>query len=132
MYTSYNDTPTADPSAPASAAPNTPAMSHKTTSHKVSDAHHHGSLAPLPPRSVGGPTSSPAVAAQQQPGPAGIHDMTDLHLSGSEPRIYPGMITRRQRTNSLRKSSTHEGDERVAARRVVDAVDEAEETVGEE
>lgn len=124
MYTSYNDpttnTSAAEPSAVASAAPNTPAM-------PVLANLNVDSMAPLPPR-VGppqqpAPTSSPAIMAQQGPPSGGLQQhqpgwaldgMKDMHLSGSEPRIYPGMISRRQRSNSLRKSSMHEGDDRAA------------------
>lgn len=142
MYTSYNDpatnTPTAEPSAPASAAPNTPAMPLMANLHV-------DSIAPLPPRmgppQQPAPTSSPAMTAQQQHGsPSGgqqqpgwaLDGMKDMHLSGSEPRIYPGMISRRQRTNSLRKSSMHEGDDRVSgARKGVVGAGEAVEEAGE-
>lgn len=131
MYTSFPDPAinplTAEPSTFGSAAPSTPAMSLKTNLNV-------DSMAP-PPRQP--PTSSPAMNAQQpqSTGPWPIESTKDLHLSGSEPRIYPGMISRRQRTNSLRQSSTHESDERANAKRVVgtaaaEAVDEAGE--GEE
>jgi AMP deaminase len=35
----------------------------------------------------------------------------DMHLSGHEPRYFPGVVTRSQRRNSMRKSSTHESDD---------------------
>lgn len=127
MYTSYNDpmtsTSAAEPSAAAPAAANTPAVPLMTNLNV-------DSMAPLPPRAGApqqpAPTSSPAMMAQQQQQPQGspsggqqqqqsgwaLDGMKDMHLSGSEPRIYPGMISRRQRGNSLRKSSTHEGDDR--------------------
>lgn len=50
--------------------------------------------------------------------------MKDLHLSGSEPRIYPGMISRRQRANSLRQSM-HESEVPVALKGASDSIDEA-------
>lgn len=37
--------------------------------------------------------------------------MRDLHLSASEPRYFPGVISRRQRTGSMRQGSMHESDE---------------------
>lgn len=122
MYTSYTDPATIDPSVPASAAPNTPALSHKTNVDL-----HVDSTRTRPP------TSSPLISAQVPPhatspsgrGGGGASGGGDLHLSSSEPRIYPGMISRRQRTNSLRQSSTHEGDERALARMVItEPVDE--------
>lgn len=142
MYTSYADptanAATAEPSGFTSAAPNTPAMSLKANLNV-------DNMAPLPPHMGQPPTSSPAMTAQQTPqasqvgSPSGgqswhMDAMKDVHLSGSEPRIYPGMISRRQRTNSLRQSSTHESDERTAAKRVLsaaEAVDEAGEGEGE-
>lgn len=141
MYTSYADSATVEPSIPTSAAPNTPAMSHKTNVNV-------DSMTPLPPRMGPPPTSSPAmpeqhspqtgvptaVAAGQPTGTWPIDGMNDLHLSGSEPRIYPGMISRRHRTNSLRQSSAHESDERAAAARqiITDAVEEGHEGVDAE
>lgn len=35
----------------------------------------------------------------------------DLHLSGSEPRIFPGVVSRTQRRDSVRKSSMSETDD---------------------
>lgn len=130
MYTSYTDHSTLESSVPASAAPNTPAMSHK--------AHVNvENMTPLPLRMGQPPTSTPVMSEQQspQPGaaaiagqPAGAWPIDGIHLSGSEPRIYPGMISRRQRTNSLRQSSTHESDERAAARHgIAEAVEEGQE-----
>lgn len=113
MYT-YTESKV-DPSVPASAAPNTPALSHKTNANLHVDS---------TPRAQA-PTSSPLIPAQVPPHGTSPAGGGDLHLSSSEPRIYPGMISRRQRTNSLRQSSTHEGDERASARRVItEAVDE--------
>lgn len=138
MYTSYADpatnTSTAELSASASAAPNTPAMSLKANLNV-------DNMTPQAPHMGQPPTSSPAMTAQQAPqashvgSPSGgqswhMDAMKDLHLSGSEPRIYPGMISRRQRTNSLRQSSIHESDERTATRRPLGAA-EAVDEVGE-
>ncbi|KAI9650975.1 AMP deaminase [Ciborinia camelliae] len=36
---------------------------------------------------------------------------SDLHLSGSEPKIFPGLVSRKQRRESIRKSSMTESDE---------------------
>ncbi|ESZ92062.1 hypothetical protein SBOR_7562 [Sclerotinia borealis F-4128] len=36
---------------------------------------------------------------------------SDLHLSGSEPRIFPGLVSRKQRRESIRKNSVTESDE---------------------
>ncbi|KAF7890458.1 hypothetical protein EAF00_008773 [Botryotinia globosa] len=36
---------------------------------------------------------------------------SDLHLSGSEPRIFPGLVSRKQRRESNRKNSVTESDE---------------------
>lgn len=130
MYTSYTDHPTLETSVPASAAPNTPAMSHKANVNV-------DNMTPLPLRMGQPPTSTPVMTEQQspQPGaaavagqPTGAWPIDGMHLSGSEPRIYPGMISRRQRTNSLRQSSTHESDERAAARHgITEAVEEGQE-----
>jgi AMP deaminase len=53
--------------------------------------------------------ASPLATATKDapwPGEAG----RDLHLSGSEPRYFPGVVTRRQRTDSVRQNSLHESD----------------------
>ena len=130
MYTSYNadskPTPSvAEPSAPASATPRSPALSM----HQIS------STDALPHRMA--PTSSPSVTPAQSnvtsppmggpPGQAFIDGMKDLHLSGSEPRIYPGMISRRQRANSLRQSM-HESDLTAGLTGASQSIDEAVET----
>lgn len=36
---------------------------------------------------------------------------SDLHLSGSEPRIFPGLVSRKQRRDSIRKNSVTDSDE---------------------
>lgn len=130
MYTSYTDHSAHESSVPASAAPNTPAMSHKTNVNV-------DSMTPLPLRMGQPPTSTPTMPEQQSPQsgaaavagqPTGSWPIDGMHLSGSEPRIYPGMISRRQRTNSLRQSSTHESDERATARHgITEAVEEGQE-----
>lgn len=137
MYTSYGEYgashTAADASGTASAVPNTPSMPLKTNLNV-------DSMSPLPPRMGPPPTSSPAAqgthtshstggnhATPQSTNSWPIDSIKDVHLSGSEPRIYPGMISRRQRTNSLRQSSTHESDERASAKMVVSAVAESEE-----
>lgn len=130
MYTSYGEPSTAhsvaEPSGGASAAPNTSAMSLKTNLNV-------DSMTPLPHRMGPPPTSSPAMQGTHSPHSAGaghavptqatnswpIDGMKDGHLSGSEPRIYPGMISRRHRSNSLRQSSTHESDERATAKQAI-------------
>lgn len=35
----------------------------------------------------------------------------DLHLSGSEPRIFPGLVSRKQRRESISRNTVTEGDE---------------------
>jgi AMP deaminase len=60
-------------------------------------------------------TSSPTTLASPSPvlGPAGSGIATpDLHLSGQEPRFYPGMVARSQRKGSMRRESGHESDAR--------------------
>lgn len=120
MYTSYaadnsTEPATAAPSGTASAVPKSPATIMKTGLNVDVQT-------PVHPQSKrAAPTSSPAVAPVQQqnaagaqpPGPGGVQPAAawDASLSGSEPRIYPGMISsRRQRTNSLRQGSGHEAD----------------------
>lgn len=124
MYTSYvadtsADSATAAPSGTASAVPKSPATIMKTSVNPEvqTPVHTHTMRA--------APTSSPAAGSMHQPtsapAPSGpgavqsaaswpIDSMMDASLSGSEPRIYPGMISRRQRTNSLRQGSGHEAD----------------------
>lgn len=142
MYTSYATDPSADPataapSGTASAVPKSPATIMKTGLNVDVQTPAH------PQSKRAAPTSSPAVATAQQPnaavtsppGPGAVQPaaswpidgMKDASLSGSEPRIYPGMISsRRQRTNSLRQGSGHEADG--AAKRVSTGnMDEVEE-----
>jgi AMP deaminase len=38
-----------------------------------------------------------------------------LHLSGSEPRIFPGVVSRTQRRDVVRKGSMSESDDQVYA-----------------
>jgi AMP deaminase len=46
-----------------------------------------------------------------------VEGFADLHLSGSEPRIFPGVVSRTQRRDSqVRKSSWSETDESVGTR----------------
>lgn len=145
MYTSYAaensaDSATAAPSGTASAVPKSPATIMKTTLNPEGQtpAHAHTMRA--------APTSSPAAASMQQPtsapappGPGGVQStaswpmdsMMDASLSGSEPRIYPGMISRRQRTNSLRQGSGHEGDG-TAKKGASGSMDEVEEEAVED
>ena len=124
MYTSYATDPPADPvtaapSSTVSAVPKSPATVMKTNLNVDVQT-------PVHPQSKrGAPTSSPSLASVQQPnaapppsGPGAVQPTAswpidgtkDASLSGSEPRIYPGMISRRQRTNSLRQGSGHEAD----------------------
>ncbi|KAG8165050.1 hypothetical protein KVR01_005325 [Diaporthe batatas] len=127
MYTSYAaETPaesaTAAPSGAASAVPKSPATIMKTSLNPEGQAPTHAHAHAMRVA----PTSSPTTGSMQQqptsapapPGPGAVQSaaswpidpMMDASLSGSEPRIYPGMISRRQRTNSLRQGSGHEAD----------------------
>lgn len=136
MYTSYaadnsTEPATAAPSGTASAVPKSPATIMKTGLNVDVQT-------PVHPQSKrAAPTSSPAVAPVQQsnaavpppPGPGNVQPAAswDASLSGSEPRIYPGMISsRRQRTNSLRQGSGHEADG-TAKRMSTSNMDEVEE-----
>lgn len=38
-----------------------------------------------------------------------VEGMKDLHISGSEPRVWPGVISRRQASSSEKDSLTREG-----------------------
>lgn len=115
MYTAYGTdakpVPSSlEPSALTPAVPKSPALAVQHMANKELQ----------PPRRA--PTSSPSVTPVHSGvtsppvgGAAGqsFHDgMKDLHLSGSEPRIYPGMISssRRQRANSLRQGVAQEPD----------------------
>ncbi|KAI9746063.1 MAG: AMP deaminase [Claussenomyces sp. TS43310] len=52
--------------------------------------------------------------------------MRDLHLSGSEPRIFPGVVSRTQRRDSLAKSSVNSAAE-IRSERWAQAVDDEDE-----
>jgi len=39
-----------------------------------------------------------------------VEGFGDLHLSGSEPRIFPGLVSRSQRRDSQRQGSSSEAD----------------------
>lgn len=45
-----------------------------------------------------------------------VEGFADLHLSASEPRIFPGVVSRTQRRDSLRQSSMSETDDSVGVR----------------
>ncbi len=49
-------------------------------------------------------------------GPGNGESMREPHLSGHEPRYFPGIVTRGQRKGSTRQNSQHENDESVARR----------------
>lgn len=137
MYTSFGDAhaghSAAEPNGAPSTVPSTPSRALKTNVNV-------DTMSPLPPRMGPPPTSSPGVPVTHTPHSTGvshahaqpsnswpIDSLKDGHLSASEPRIYPGMISRRQRTNSLRQSSMHESDDRASAKMVVAAVEESDE-----
>lgn len=144
MYTSYAADSSTDPvtgaaSGTTSAVPKSPATIMKTNLNVDVQS---PALVNSQAKRVA-PTSSPSVAPMQQPNAAmpqppaqgavqpaaswPIDGMKDASLSGSEPRIYPGMISsRRQRTNSLRQGSGHEADG-TAKRMSASNMDEVEE-----
>jgi AMP deaminase len=55
--------------------------------------------------------NSPISAAKGRETSWPIEGFSDLHLSGSEPRIFPGVVSRKQRRESIRKNSGTESDE---------------------
>jgi AMP deaminase len=56
--------------------------------------------------------TSPYLASTNRDNSWPVEGFSDLHLSGSEPRIFPGLVSRPQRKDSLvRKSSMNETDE---------------------
>lgn len=124
MYTAHgaHAQPTSfvgEPSAAPSTTPKSPALFNQ----------HLANAEPRATRLT--PTSAPSPNFMSAPivGPPSedfIDGMNDLHLSGSEPRIYPGMISR-QRANSLRQGSVHESDGTAGKKGVPGSIDEAEE-----
>ncbi|KAL1873827.1 hypothetical protein VTK73DRAFT_711 [Phialemonium thermophilum] len=52
-------------------------------------------------------TQAPNSSASRTP----ADGIRDLHLDGSEPRYFPGVVTRGQRKNSKRQDSMHESDD---------------------
>jgi len=67
------------------------------------DTQQHGSSIHLP-QSSAHPSSSRVNGDY-------VENFGDLHLSGSEPRIFPGIVSRTQRRDSVRKGSMNENDE---------------------
>jgi AMP deaminase len=55
--------------------------------------------------------TSPLLASLAREPSWPVEGFGDLHLSGSEPKIFPGIVSRRQRRDSLRKSSMSETDD---------------------
>jgi AMP deaminase len=56
--------------------------------------------------------NSPNIASINRETAWPVDGFTDLHLSGSEPRIFPGLVSRTQRRDSVaRKGSMSETDE---------------------
>ncbi|KAK0730770.1 hypothetical protein B0H67DRAFT_527882 [Lasiosphaeris hirsuta] len=76
--------------------------------------------------------SSPVLASPLTSGPPGATPTTtggmssvadaagmrEPHLSGHEPRYFPGVVSRGQRKGSTRQSSMHEGDENAGMRKI--------------
>ena len=55
--------------------------------------------------------------ASTHPGMTGTTDsIRDIHLSGHEPRYFPGLMARASRRESVRQTSVHESDETAAIR----------------
>jgi AMP deaminase len=54
--------------------------------------------------------SAPETAADSSSSGWTSNMMADMHLSGSDPRIFPGILTRGQRTNSLRNLAQAENE----------------------
>ena len=54
------------------------------------------------------------TSAAGTPGNGGVNPDLSVHLSGTEPRYFPGVATRSQRRNSIRKNSYHEMDDGTA------------------
>jgi AMP deaminase len=68
--------------------------------------------------------SSPHLKSTTRESSWPLEGFADLHLSGSEPRIFPGVVSRTQRRDSLvRKGSVSETD-RGVGRGVDGAVEE--------
>jgi AMP deaminase len=56
-------------------------------------------------------TSSPHLGGGNREPTWPLEGFSDLHLSGSEPRIFPGLVSGRARRGSQRQSSISENDE---------------------
>lgn len=138
-YTSIADNAAAVDAAAQSVA--SLAMSSKNTVTANSKQQSH---APSPASQVQGPniigksarveTGSPAVSAQSQvfSSPVTASPLTvsgsEEHISGHEPRYFPGVVSRRRR-DSTRQSSMHESDD-AALRKVSSKRDASKEGRG--
>ncbi|KAK3337065.1 hypothetical protein B0T19DRAFT_411388 [Cercophora scortea] len=124
------------------AAPNSPAQSSKTVGPAAADSKHQQSHVSLPSYAatraahssqIDGDSpalstssmsmsqsqifaspviASPATGSSTDGRPAPTDAMRELHLSGHEPKYFPGVVSRShgQRRNSTRQSSMHESD----------------------
>lgn len=121
MYTHYTVETNVTPSATEASVPAAPTISHKspTLSMKTNQTVEPAQTPRKISFSQADNSSSPYLGpAASNPSPAGvsatanwpIDGMNDLHLSSSEPRYFPGVISRRQMTNSIRQGSSHEND----------------------
>ncbi|EHK98872.1 putative AMP deaminase [Glarea lozoyensis 74030] len=54
--------------------------------------------------------ASPHLGGLSREGTWPVEGFSDLHLSASEPRIFPGLVSGRQRRGSTRQGSMHEDD----------------------
>lgn len=63
-----------------------------------------------------GPITGSPLTLQREPAQWPTEDFRDTHLSGHEPRYFPGMMSRVSRRDSLRKSSVHESDDAGSSR----------------
>lgn len=103
----------------AAAALNTPTQTPTPTTAAVSASaaamanNPAGSLFASPIALSREPTwSTEATSAAGTPGSgSGVDPDPNVHLSGTEPRYFPGVATRSQRRNSLRQNSYHEVDD---------------------
>ncbi len=80
----------------------------------------HSQLDMIPQYDVG-PQTSPRLASLTKEASFPLDGFRDLHVSGSEPRIFPGVVSRNQRRDSLakeRRSFSENDDLALGAKRV--------------
>lgn len=109
-----------EPSSPTSTAKSTPYVDTKANSNQAQDV---AKAYPSSPPQAADKSSKPNLDASISASPPSASQsqwpaegFKDPHLSGHEPRYFPGMMARASRRDSARQGSMHDSDDVISAR----------------